>query len=181
MAELPEDVKITDEVTQAIQAAKGVATATDNGRDGALALRRGLATLLAARLGVPLVLMDRSKVSWTMTPNIKGPSDLATVRDLGIAYLAEQMEEALAAGVPDVLAAQPSLPSLQNITDVLKLVDVDVIVVPEKLRRPRLADRWQAHHDLPEQVLKRAPGCTVLLAHEDGRLTLVEDDEGPIY
>jgi len=164
------DITIADSTLEALRGSQGVIAPTDDGRDPEVVYARRAAALLAARLGTTLYLSDRSKRTWAESPHVSGPAPIDELRAMGVSYMAEQMEDALALGAPDVRAVAPSIPTLDSLSDVLEATRASVIVIPPAFTHQRLLDRWQIHDDLVARVKERAGSAAVLIAHPDGRL-----------
>lgn len=166
------EINLDESVLDELRGAEGVIAPTDDHDDPEDAHPRRAAALLAAQLGTTLYLSDRSKRTWTETPHVRGPATVDSLREHGVTYMVEQMEEALALGAPDVRAVAPSMPNLDSLSDVLETTGASVVVIPEAFHHQRLLDRWQIRGDLPAKVKQRAGSATVLIAHPDGRVGL---------
>jgi hypothetical protein len=166
------DITIANSTLEALRGSQGVIAPTDNGRDPEAGYARRAAALLAAKLGTTLYLSDRSKRTWGDTPHVKGPATIDRLRAIGVGYMVEQMQEALALGAPDVRAVAPSIPTPDSLSDVLEATGASVVVIPPRFTHQRLLDRWWIRDDLPAIVKERAGSATVLIAHPDGHVEL---------
>lgn len=162
------DITIADPTLEALRGSRGVIAPTDNGRDPEVVYARRAAALLA-RLGTTLYLSDRSKRTWGETPHVTGPATIDRLRGIGVDYMVEQMEEALALGAPDVRAVAPSIPTPDSLPDVLAATGASVVVIPPRFTHHRLLDRWWIR-DLPAITKERAGSAAVLIAHPDGHM-----------
>lgn len=150
----------------------GVLAPTDDGKEAILVQVRRVAAQLAGALGTTLYLADRSERTWTETPHVRGPADVEELRAHGVDYMVEQMEEALAAGAPDVMAVAPSIPNFDAILDSLEATHAGVVVIPTELDHLRFWDRVQMHGDLADQVAERIPDRRLVVVDRDGSATL---------
>jgi hypothetical protein len=166
------DITIVDSALEALQGSRGVIAPTDNGRDPEVVYARRAAALLAAKLGTTLYFSDRSKRTWGESPHVRGPATIDRLRAIGVDYMVDQMEEALALGAPDVRAVAPSIPTPDSLSDVLEATGASVVVIPPRFTHQRLLDRLWIRGDLPAIVKERAGSATVLIAHPDGRMEL---------
>jgi hypothetical protein len=161
----PLTIVVTDPALTATRHARVVLCLTDDGRDPALGYARRAAASLTAHLGVRLVLSDRTRESWGMTPHVIGPATLKDVERRGDAYLVSQIREVQALGVRDVLAVAPSNPSVDA-------VGADVVVIPERYDRPKPADHLLLRGTSLEHAIAERVRVRVLVAHPDGHVTL---------
>jgi hypothetical protein len=168
----PLTIVVTDPALTAARHARVVLCLTDDGRDPALWYARRAAASLTAHLGVRLVLSDRTRESWGMTPHVIGPATLKDVERRGDAYLVSQIREVQALGVRDVLAVAPSNPSVDAVGDAVETVGADVVVIPEKYDRPKPADHLLLRGTSLERAIAERVRVRVLVAHPDGHVTL---------
>jgi nucleotide-binding universal stress UspA family protein len=166
-------LRLTADELAALRDARRVLALTDDGTEPELAIERTAAARVAGALHAQLVLVDRSHETWAETPHVDGPATLDQVRARGDDELAAQMARALELGAPDVVAVTPSVPNFDAIVDSIELADADVIVVPDRLDHPRLAERWHHHGDIALTVKERAPGRRVVAVHDDDTMRLV--------
>lgn len=154
-----------------LEGARTVLAGTDDGDEPAFSHERDVAADLAAALGARLVLFDRSRETW-------GDSDynqlygIDQVEDAGRPHLVRQMQSALEAGVPEVLAWGYALPALESLGRAIDETEADVVVTPERLESPSLAERWLINRDLPARVQEQARGRKVVVVGTAGDLWL---------
>jgi hypothetical protein len=168
----PLAIVVTDPALTAARHARVVLCLTDDGRDPALRYARRAAASLTAYLGVRLVLSDRTRESWGMTPHVIGPATLKDVERRGDTYLVSQIREVQALGVRDVLAVAPSNPSVDAVGDAVETVGADVVVIPERYDRPKPADHMLLRGTSLERAIAERVRVRVLVAHPDGHVTL---------
>jgi hypothetical protein len=168
----PPAVVVADAALTAVRNARVVLCLTDDGSDPALGYARRAAARLTAHLGVRLVLSDRTRESWAMTPHVVGPATLKDVERRGDTHLVSQIREARDLGVRDVLAVAPSNPSLDAVGDAVETVGADVVVIPERYDRPKPADHLFLRGTSLERAIAERVRVRVVVAHPDGHVTL---------
>jgi hypothetical protein len=165
-------VVVADAAMTAAGNARVVLCLIDDGRDPAFRYARRAAASLTAHLGVRLVLSDRTRESWAMTPHVVGPATLKDVERRGDTHLVSQIREARALGVRDVLAVAPTNPSPDAVGDAVETVGADVVVIPERYDRPKPADHLFLGGTSLERAIAERVRVRVLVAHPDGHVTL---------
>lgn len=140
-ASTPHDLASTpsDAAVDALTAAHKLAVVTDDD-DAHLAATRRLGAQLAARHDLDVVLYDRSQETWMDHPHPSGPCDVTELDERAASHLAPQLDEFAALGVHAVPWIA-TVPTITEIVDVIRELDVDVILLPEQLDRPKLLDR----------------------------------------
>lgn len=164
---------MSDDDLETLRGANGVLALTDSGREEILVIERRVAAQLAAMLHTTLYLADRSVRTWTETPHVRGPADVDELRRLGVTYMVDQMEEALALGVRGVMGLAPSIPTFDAILDALESSNADIVVTPTHLDHLRLFDRLQLHGDLSAAVKEKVGDRHVVVVGPDGGTTLL--------
>lgn len=136
---------------RAAEGARYVLCPTDDGRDDAYPRLRQAAIVLAARSGAKLLLADRSVGQAAPAGGVLGRAE---VRRLGRAYLAEQIDEAAAAGVE----AGAWLPAEG---DAVQRLPVDVIVADRERGLPsgRAAGRATVVAVAADLTVRLGPGA----------------------
>ena len=157
---------VPDELVDRLAGSRIVLAGTDADPDPALQLEREVAVDLAARLGAVLVLFDRSGETWGDT-DYEQLYAIDRVEEVGRPHLRPQMEAAVAAGVPEVLAWGYALPALESLGRAVAATGADVVVTPESLHQPSLGERWVLR-DLPARVAEQAGDATVVVVGDDG-------------
>lgn len=154
-----------------------MAIATDES-DEALARVRRVALELARSHGFDVVLYDRSDERWTDTPHAKGPVTADELVGTDREHLVHQLRDFEAAGV-SASAWLATVPALTAMLDVLQAIDVDAVMLPERLEEPKIMDRLQIGKTPPEMVqriaelnMQRPP--LVLAVAESGAVTVAE-------
>lgn len=153
---------------------------TDEG-DPALALAREAAAWMAAEYDIELILYDRSGERWTDTPHPKGPLEASAIGE-DRPHLRRQLDELRERGVR-ATAWLATVPALTAVTDVLDELDVDGIVLPDHLDRPKMMDRLQVGAGPAEMVERVAalqtdgPAPGVLVVGDDREIRLLGPDD----
>lgn len=158
-------------LAQAVDAATVVLVPVDDGSDPARERGRLAAQALAARAGARLVLLDRLDTTYADTPRVH---ELTRDELEGIdrPYLVAHIDEAAAAGV-SATAFQHSLPGAEALTDAVKAVGADLVVVPDEVDKPGFLDRLKGAA-VAERAADAAPaGVPVVAVGEDGSLSLL--------
>jgi hypothetical protein len=141
----PIDARAPDDVARAVEGARVILAATDDGTEQAYVASRAVAVQLAQRVGARLLLMDRSAESLLTDPYGRGPftSDNETwsagegplrrneAEALGRHYLNEQIDVAAEASVK----ARAWMPHGTgagggDVREALERFEVDAVVVP---------------------------------------------------
>jgi len=119
--------------------------------DSALGRARRVALQIARATDAEVVLYDRSDERWTDTPHPSGPFAVDQVDGERRPHLVRQMREFVDAGVTTT-AWLATVPALTAMLDVLQDLEVDVVVVPDRLDAPRMMDRLQVGSTPAEMV-----------------------------
>jgi hypothetical protein len=186
----PFDASVPDDVGRAVEGARVILAATDDGTEPAYVASRAVAVQLAQRAGARLLFMDRSAESMLTDPYGRGPftSDNETwsagegalrrneAEALGRHYLNEQIDVAAQAGV-EARAWMPhgSGAGGDDVREALERFEVDAVVVPadppeglvEKLRGGWLDDVRGLAGDRPLVLVER-DGSARLDSRESG-------------
>lgn len=164
-----------------LDGARRVAIATDDDADAALAEVRAFTKSLATDHEFDVVLYDRSGERWTDHPHPKGPLTAAELSGSDRDHLVAQLSELEEAGI-GATAWLATVPALTAMLDVLQDLDVDAVILPERLDHPKMMDRIQVGSSPPEMVqrvaelnLEHPP--QILAMTEDGALSIVENEE----
>lgn len=142
--------EVTDAAAAALPALRRVVVPTDES-DPALARARQAALRLARTHGFAVVLYDRSDERWTDTPHPTGPLSIAEVDDDKRAHLVRQMRDFEAAGIT-VSAWLSSIPALTAMLDVIQELQIDGVILPDGLDKPKLMDRVTGGSDIASMV-----------------------------
>ena len=151
----------------------GILALTDDGREDILVVVRRVAARLAVALDTTLYLSDRSTRTWTETPHVRGPADIEELRELGIDYMVQQIEEAFAVGARDVRRLAPSLPTFDSLRDALEATGAGIVVTPTELDHLRVFDRLQLHGDLGAAVKQAAGDRHVVVVDREGAISII--------
>lgn len=73
-------------------------------------------------------------------------------------------------GARDVRVVGASMPNLDGLHDSIAASDAAIVVVPERLERPRLADRWIFRTGLAHSIEPVSGDAQVVIVHPDGQL-----------
>ncbi|MGB0113938.1 MAG: hypothetical protein WBP59_12005 [Ilumatobacteraceae bacterium] len=163
-----------------------VVIATDDGDDELARVRR-VALALARTHGFEVVLYDRSNERWTDHPHPQGPltaDQLAGGDELeggNREHLVRQLREFEVEGV-SASAWLATVPALTAMLDVVQAMDVDAVMLPDRLDDPKIMDRLQVG-GTPGEMLERitarsvADAPLILTVPESGPITVVEYSE----
>lgn len=156
-----------------VAALRRVVVPTDEA-DAALAHTRQVALQLAREHDFEVVLYDRSDERWTDTPHPSGPFTADEIDDERRGHLVRQLRDFEAAGVT-ATAWLATIPALTAMLDVLQELDVDGVLLPEKLDKPKIMDRVQSGSDTAAMVervadLQMPTPPTVLVVPETGAI-----------
>lgn len=173
-------VEIDDAAKAAISRLRRVVVPTDE-KDPALARARGVALRLATEHGFDVVLYDRSDERWTDTPHPTGPLVVDDVDDDKRPHLVRQMRDFEAAGVTTT-AWLATVPTLTAMLDVLQEMDIDGVLLPEELDKPKLMDRIMGGSDVAAMIerlteLQLPTPPIVLVIPESGAISLITTEE----
>lgn len=166
------DAMLAGDAHAAVRMARVVLCLTDDGQEPAFGYARRAAARIAAAVDARLVLSDRSRESWAMTPFVFAPAAPTELIRRGDDYLLSQIHEAHALGVTDVLVVAPTTPGLDAVTDAVETARADLVVIPERYQRPRLVERVVLATTTLEHAVAERVKARVLVAHPDGHLTL---------
>lgn len=149
--------------------------------DDALARTRAVALRLAREYGFDVVLYDRSDERWTDTPHPSGPFTADEIDTDDRPHLVRQLRDFEAAGVT-ATAWLSTIPALTAMLDVLQELDVDGVLLPEKLDKPKVMDRLQRHSDTAAMVdrvaeLQMPTPPTVFVVLESGAIRITNYKE----
>lgn len=169
----PGDLAFSENDLATLSGSNGVLVLTDAGREDVLVLVRRVAARLAVALDTTLYLADRSVRTWTETPHVRGPSGIDELRELGIDYMVQQIEEANAVGAHDVRGLAPSIPTFDALRDSLEVTGAGIVVIPTKLDHLRVLDRAQLHGDLSAAVKDAAGDRHVVVVDRDGAIRVI--------
>lgn len=158
-------------VAGVVQGSSVIIVPVDDGGDDALARARSMAIALAALAGARLVLLDRSDTTYADTPRINELSR-EEVAAIDRPYLLSGIDEAAQSGV-SATAFQHSLPGDEALTDAVKEVGADMVVVPGSLDSPGIFARLKGG-SAGDRAADAAPaGTSVVSVDEGGRVRLV--------
>ena len=163
---------IDDATIQALSSVTRILSVTDDGKDPNLVPCVAAAIAVAARVGAALFFVDRSGSSLAITPDRPNVLNLDDVRRLDRPHLLAVLEQAVAAGVGEVGALTPTVPGLDALDVAIDVVDPDLLVAPEALKKMKLFERFQAGGDLTAAVQQRAGGRPIIVVHADGGAVL---------
>lgn len=165
----------TTAAAEALRAGSKLAVVTDDD-DGHLAATRALAVQLAARYDLDVVLYDRSQETWMDHPHPAGPCDRSDLAERAAGHLTPQLDQFADAGVTAVPWIA-TVPSLTEIVDVIRELDVDVMVLPDRIEHPKLLDRIKGKQ--PADVVKAIAELNLerpvpVLVHRDDTVEIVD-------
>lgn len=171
-------LKPDDDAARVLPELSRVVVPTDRD-DGELAKVREAAAHLATEHGWEIVLYDRSHETWMDHPHPRGPVTADELDGDEWEHLRTQLRDLEAAGVT-ATAWLATVPSITAMIDVMQELEIDGVLMPENLERPKLADRLLGRGDAAETVEQtaelqlddRAP--TFLEVCPDGRVTLAD-------
>jgi hypothetical protein len=171
--------QLSDAAADALSRSRRVAVPTDSD-DATLRDLRAAAIDLAVRFDLEVVLYDRSEETWMDHPHPTGLCDREAIDAERRPHLVDQFDELAARGItPSVWIA--TVPSLTEIVDVVREVDVDTILVPAGNDGGKLLDRVKS--DGPAEIVERVTALNleapvdVLVRHDDGSVTLATPPE----
>jgi anti-sigma factor RsiW len=173
-------IQLDPRAQAAVARLRRVVVPTD-GADASLARTREVALQLAREHDFDVVLYDRSDERWTDTPHPSGPFTVDQIDDERRPHLVVQLRDFAAAGVT-ATAWLATVPALTAMLDVLQELDVDGVLVPEHLDKPRIMDRLQVGSDTAAMVdrvaeLQLPSPPTVLVVPESGAIRITSDEE----
>lgn len=148
------DFSTTSSATAAAAGIRCVVVPTDDESD-ALARARRAALQLARRHGWRIVLYDRTGERWTDTPHPVGTLAADEIDESERPHLVRQLADLEAAGVPSS-AFLATVPALTAMIDVVQEIDVDAVLMPDELDKPRVMDRLQIGDGPGEMVARVA-------------------------
>ncbi len=168
-----DSVEIDDDLIAVLSGRNGVLSATDTGRDPAVAYERRASALLAAVLLTTLYLADHGGQTWEDTDHRDGPFDVTELNRQGRYALAAQLGESIALGAPDAKLVSASLSTLDSFDEVLALSGAEVVVATAGFERRKILERLEHGDDLLGLLRLHAArhGAVVVVAHPDGRVT----------
>jgi hypothetical protein len=134
-----DQLTITTAATRALAGARKLAVVTD-AYDDQLAATRDIALALALQHDLDVVLYDRSEETWMDHPHPAGPCDRADLDARDRTHLAAQLDDFESAGV-SATTWIATVPAISEIVDVIREIDVDIVLLPDRLDRRKLFDR----------------------------------------
>jgi len=167
---------LSDDAAGVLSRHSRLAVPTDADDDTLRELREA-AIDLAVRFDLEVVLYDRSEETWMDHPHPKGVCDRSEIDGERRPHLVEQLDEFVARGVP-TSAWIATVPSLTEIVDVIREVDVDVVLVPEHTDGSKLLDRLKTSE--PSEIVERVATLNlerpvaVLVRHDDGTIRVAD-------
>ena len=142
-ATAPHDqLTVTTTAADALARAGKLAIVTD-ADDERLAATRGLALALALEHDLDVVLYDRSEETWMDHPHPAGPCNRSDLDPRDRTHLAAQLDEFELAGV-SATSWIATVPAIAEIVDVIREVDVDIVLLPDRIGHRRLFDRLRS-------------------------------------
>jgi hypothetical protein len=141
---------------------------------------RAAAVDLAVRFDLEVVLYDRSGETWMDHPHPTGLCDRDAIDADRRPHLVEQVDQFAARGVTTAVWLA-TVPSLTEIVDVVRDIDVDTIVVPDGNDGGKLLDRLKSGGaaEIVERItaLNLEDPVDVLVRHDDGSITVAAPPE----
>lgn len=164
---------LSGSASEALSRSRRMAVPTD-ADDDTLRELRAAAIDLAVRFDLDVVLYDRSAETWMDHPHPTGLCDREAIDAEQQPHLLDQMDEFAA---HDVSASVwvATVPSLTEIVDVVRELDVDTIFVPERGDGGKLIDRLRSGG--PAEIVERITTLNlqrpvdVLVRRDDGSVT----------
>jgi hypothetical protein len=138
----PDRLAISPRAAAALEQASRMAIVTDE-HDETLAATRSAAIDVAKEYGLSVVLYDRSQETWMDTPHPSGPCDRSQLDERARGHLNPQLDEFERAGV-EASTWVSTVPTITEIVDVISELGVDLILLPNKIKHPKLLDRLKA-------------------------------------
>lgn len=168
---------LSDAAIQGLDRSRRLAVPTGDDDDDALRVLRTTAIDLAVRFDLEVVLYDRSEETWMDHPHPAGPCDLDSIDREKRPHLIEQLDGFAARGV-DASVWIATVPSLTEIVDVIRELDVDAVLVPEDGGTSKLLDKLKPGG--PAEIVERVAALNlevpiaVLVRHDDGTITVAD-------
>jgi nucleotide-binding universal stress UspA family protein len=164
---------LSDSATDVLTRRRRMAVPTD-ADDDTLRELRAAAVDLAVRFDLDVVLYDRSAETWMDHPHPTGLCDRDAIDTERHPHLLEQMDQFTERGVSTSVWIA-TVPSLSEIVDVIRELDVDVILVPAEGNGGKMLDRLKSGGpaEIVEQInaLDLDDPADVLVRHDDGFIT----------
>lgn len=171
--------RLSDSAVDVLSRSRRVAVPTD-ADDDALRELRAAALDLAVRFELAVVLYDRSEETWMDHPHATGLCDRDAIDAERRPHLVEQMDEFAARDVSTSVWIA-TVPTLTEIVDVIRELDVDAILVPEGSDGGKLLDRLKSGG--PAEIVERISALNleepvdVLVRSDDGSVTVAAPPE----